>query len=545
MRHKCLTCPDWDYCSECFESAELIHPKHRFAPIYEPLPLPSSRAIRHSGIYCDGHLCKDKEHQTYIQGVRYKCVICNDTDFCANCEASPNNKHNKTHPLIKFRSPVRNVSVMTSGEDRRGLNMPQMGDVRARRTSARGAVEENVTPCVNVATRVEGEMNANQKVNSESRVAKERIQIKDLLAEPIDEKANEPELMASQNISTEAVPTKTEDEIVSAAELKAHYATDIVADGTRMAPGIVFRQVWTLFNPGPHPWPVGCSVMFVGGDNTLNIDTNQPSTAEQVADATRSNSNDVIVPEGGLASFGVNMRAPERGGRAISYWRVRAPDGTPFGHRLWCDITVETPESLDSGKEDNSAIGCGANARSLPILTAGKPTNESDEATLTDANPDLVDRLALLKNVEKMLKFPDWDVNEVNAKFGLAQRVKASEGALQPAENDGSLSKAGPSRMVFPQLDKESPAASTYKESAVTEVEAEQNRDGIAEPSMTSGSKPVNEPSEASTTAGTAGSAEQDLFEDAESLRLEDSDGETFLTDEEYDILDASDEELP
>src|SRR5271170_1534586 len=26
VRHKCLTCPDWDYCSVCIRSADLIHP---------------------------------------------------------------------------------------------------------------------------------------------------------------------------------------------------------------------------------------------------------------------------------------------------------------------------------------------------------------------------------------------------------------------------------------------------------------------------------------------------------------------------------------
>jgi hypothetical protein len=32
VRHKCLDCPDWDYCSDCLKNAEFIHPHHRFMP---------------------------------------------------------------------------------------------------------------------------------------------------------------------------------------------------------------------------------------------------------------------------------------------------------------------------------------------------------------------------------------------------------------------------------------------------------------------------------------------------------------------------------
>ena len=37
VRHKCLDCPDWDFCSGCIVNSSFIHPRHRFVPIYEPL----------------------------------------------------------------------------------------------------------------------------------------------------------------------------------------------------------------------------------------------------------------------------------------------------------------------------------------------------------------------------------------------------------------------------------------------------------------------------------------------------------------------------
>jgi hypothetical protein len=30
MRHKCLECPDWNYCPDCFGDASTLHPKHQF-----------------------------------------------------------------------------------------------------------------------------------------------------------------------------------------------------------------------------------------------------------------------------------------------------------------------------------------------------------------------------------------------------------------------------------------------------------------------------------------------------------------------------------
>jgi next-to-BRCA1 protein 1 len=69
------------------------------------------------------------------------------------------------------------------------------------------------------------------------------------------------------------------------------------------------------------------------------------------------------------------------------------------------------------------------------------------------------------------------------------------------------------SAMIFPKLDKESPVASTHEAKSPAPL--------------------------------VSGQDEGDLTEDVESLTLDD--GETddeFLTDEEYDILDASDQEF-
>lgn len=510
--------------------------------------------MKHYGIYCDGPLCKDKDHPTYIRGIRYKCVICNDTDFCANCEASPNNKHNKTHPLMKFRSPVRNVSVMTSGEDKSGISMPQMGDVRARRSCIRKVANEKTAPSVNAATQVQGEVETKKKKeNLVPKVAKEKIEIKDLLVDPIDDKVKKPGLSAVKDSSTKSVGSLEVVEAVSSTELKAHFATDFIKDGTKMAPGVVFQQVWALYNPGPHPWPAGCSVKYVGGDNTLNIDTNQPSTAGQVAAATESNSTASVIPKGGVVPFRVMMRAPQREGRAISYWRIKAPDGTPFGHRLWCDINVEAPTPSSLSREGDLSVGNLDKARELPILTKTELATKDCKATLAEVHANLSRHIAMLKERNNSSTCSIGYSEGMSAMADERDQKRTIAASTQLVEQDSKLvaaAAAESSRMIFPQLERESPASSVHKETSASEADAEAKPEGkivVGElKSDVSSDVSVGKDSANSTTAvGSVGNNnEQDLFEDAESLRLEDSDGETFLTDEEYDILDASDEDF-
>ena len=51
----------------------------------------------HYGVTCDG--CK----KAPIVGCRYKCAVCEDFDFCEECEAKMNKEH--LHPFIKFYKP--------------------------------------------------------------------------------------------------------------------------------------------------------------------------------------------------------------------------------------------------------------------------------------------------------------------------------------------------------------------------------------------------------------------------------------------------------
>ncbi|VBB76374.1 Putative protein of unknown function [Podospora comata] len=428
IRHKCLNCPDWDYCSECMANASFIHPGHRFVPIYEPLEYAGISDLfarpTHQGICCDGPLCSvNRNNYTYITGDRYKCAVCNDTDFCEACEASPANTHNKTHPLIKFKTPVRHVSVTTTGENENGRAIPTMGDRRPRVTTSRATETVNapVLSSSNVQTVIDVKP-VEHEINKE-----------------VEEKSAE-----KVKIKTETTEVRPVEQVAPAApaELVAVFVKDTIADGTVMEPNHVFEQTWILRNEGKTAWPAGCSVMFVGGDYMGHVDSTHPAATQ---DLRASNVSTVcyspILP-GEEFPFTVLLRTPLRTGRIVSNWRLTTPDGLKFGHRLWCDVKVEHRKSVG------------------PVVS--EPVKEEREV------------------------------------------IAKPEPALAPKEEV----QLHQSQMIFPKLEKESPVSSLHEDDkSESAVRYEQYED-----------------------------CEDDDWDAAESE-------EGFMTDEEYDILDASDEE--
>ncbi|KAI1207124.1 uncharacterized protein F4807DRAFT_188169 [Annulohypoxylon truncatum] len=426
IRHKCLDCPDWDYCSECVQNADFIHANHRFVAIYEPLAdraMQSASRATHYGICCDGPLCAATHggSSKCIVGVRYKCAVCHDTDFCANCEASPSNKHNKTHPLIKFKTPVRHVSVTTTGEHEDGQRMPTMGDRVTRATATDASVHESIaaTPVQTVVDVQPTEQQTPKPEEKEVEVKKEEVDAE--VATLVEKQPSTPDLVAV-------------------------FQHDRVADGTILPPNYTFEQVWVLRNEGTDAWPAGCSVKFVGGDYMGAVDPTHPAGIHELVSASESTICYNALKPGQEFPFTVLMRTPDREGKVISYWRLTTPDGVKFGHKLWCDVTVQAP----------------------PKVVEAQPLPEKEEASSS----------------------PTLDVAE--------------------------------SQMIIPKLEHESPSASMH-ENARSEGEVETETDTLAQ--------------------SVQDEQEEEDFEDCgEDEEWAESD-EGFMTDEEYDILDASDEE--
>jgi next-to-BRCA1 protein 1 len=261
-----------------------------------------------------------------------------------------------------------------------------------------------------------------------------------------------------QSIKEERL-TETMDNTSESPKLEAIFVRDTIPDGSKVPPSKVLTQTWTLYNPGPSSWPKGCSVRFVGGDGMFNVDMNHPSSVSSLISAMES--TDLLTPvlPFGTADFTVTLKAPQRGGRAISYWRLKTPDGLAFGHKLWCDIDVRS-SAAESQTQLPTEIVSTSSAVDIGKDTTTMSTKEADVGSEDTADKPLTE-----------------------------------------------------SAMIFPKLDKESPLASTHEATSPAPL--------------------------------VCGQDERDLTEDVESLTLDD--GETddeFLTDEEYDILDASDQEF-
>lgn len=232
-------------------------------------------------------------------------------------------------------------------------------------------------------------------------------------------------------------------------ELQAIYISDTITDGSKMMANEVFEQTWTLYNPGPRTWPVGCSVQYVGGDSMLNISPEHPSSVDALTAAMESNVLSQEVRPGASADFTVTLRTPQRGGKAISYWRLKTAEGILFGHKLWCDVDI-----------------------SLELVPKVPIEQENKEVT---------------------------------------EEVVEEESVL-----------AESSTMIFPKLEKESPSSSIHDVASATKAEA------------------------TAPTKVSSHSEEVELVDEIESLELDEEDqtDDGFLTDEEYDILDASDEDF-
>src|SRR5690349_5410274 len=83
-------------------------------------------------------------------------------------------------------------------------------------------------------------------------------------------------------------------------------------------------------NEGNTAYPENTRVQFIGGDKISLIESFPVPQ----------------VPAGKEFDITVNVVAPLKLGRYVSYWRLVTSDGTRFGQRMWVDIeVVADPES--------------------------------------------------------------------------------------------------------------------------------------------------------------------------------------------------------
>jgi outer membrane biosynthesis protein TonB len=109
----------------------------------------------------------------------------------------------------------------------------------------------------------------------------------------------------------------------------ARFVTDVsVEDGIYLNPGQSFVKIWKMRNEGSAAWSEGTRLLFVGGDKIASVEA-------------------VPVPPiepGAEIDIAVDMTAPTKPGRYVSYWRLSTIEGVRFGQRVWTDIIVSSEE---------------------------------------------------------------------------------------------------------------------------------------------------------------------------------------------------------
>ncbi|KAG0230316.1 hypothetical protein BGW42_001058 [Actinomortierella wolfii] len=335
IRYKCYQCPDYDLCQGCYPLAFRRHKRHNFVPIEFPGQIDIKvDHTPHYGVICDG--CNQD-----IYGIRYKCGNCADYDLCGNCEAMEEHGHDPTHIFLKIRNRIEPSMARPTPL------LPMMYKKGWGKT---------------ISTRAQEIDNSSSKVNDDSRTCHRPCSRKNYTCHR--QRSNDRHAAVcdggssdggSSSFSIAASSSKTigsypvaADTQVPDQELSARFVRDVnLFDGTVIQAGSQFLKIWEMKNEGPREWPEGVVLQFVGGDRMF-LEEHEHVTMPEFK---------VERPNVGQ-TFWVyaDLKAPSAPGRYISYWRLVAPSGERFGHRIWCDMTVEDGSESRSDSLSSSSM---------------------------------------------------------------------------------------------------------------------------------------------------------------------------------------------
>lgn len=237
----------------------------------------------HQGFICDG--C----NASPIVGVRYKCANCPNYDLCEVCEAK-GNIHDANHVFLKINRPTA-VPLFRAV-------LPNLYDPAAPR------------PWHCHRRRPDGPRPDGARCPWMQQHAAPATPAPAPAATPA------PTPAPAAPAATPAAPAPS-----------ARFIRDVtIPDGTKFLPSVPFTKVWRMGNDGAVAWPAGCTLRYDTGDQMSGVPREVP-----------------VVQVGESSDIVVEMKAPAKPGKYMSYWRLCDPNGAPFGHRVWVDLEVYEP----------------------------------------------------------------------------------------------------------------------------------------------------------------------------------------------------------
>jgi hypothetical protein len=344
IRHKCISCPDFDLCSNCISLAPTQHPNHTFMPIHRPgepeIKIPD--AAFHPGIRCDG--C-----HRLITGVRFKCGNCSDFDLCGNCEASPLNQHDPNHVFIKFKRPVpspisstapllplfysrADVKVCRSKECRRKSLSKEMESttsnsiIEARPSSILVSQAASQKPPISIVRASSDPVVSRAPVDlyEPLRTTQSQDDSSSSASSSATPAVSLPEMLSTPSVSNinsghkkpvaESVTQDILGKALDVSMLNSCFIEDVnVPDGTVLVPQAQFLKIWKMSNNGSIAWPESTVLQFVGGQRMFNDVLIKPG---EEAAAPKISVGSVEV--GKTICISADLQAPSEPGKHVS-----------------------------------------------------------------------------------------------------------------------------------------------------------------------------------------------------------------------------------
>jgi hypothetical protein len=345
----------------------------------------------HPGIRCDG--C----HKS-ITGVRFKCGNCPDFDLCGNCEASPLKKHDPNHVFIKFKRPVpspissttpllplfysrADVKICRSKECGQKSLSKEMESttnnsiVEARSSSTASLVSQSTKSPISIVraasdpvvsrapiglydltTSLESStksqsQNDSSTVSSSCSVLSKQVPLPEMSSTPSPSVSNiNTSRVDSNNYFTplflknpaaETVSKNSSGKAFDASMLNSCFIEDVnVPDGTVLVPQAQFLKIWKMSNNGSIAWPESTVLHYVGGQRMFNDALIKCGEEPKIFVGS--------VEVGKTVCISADLQAPSEPGKYVSFWRLTDNEGNRFGHKVWCDITVEVVDQSSS-----------------------------------------------------------------------------------------------------------------------------------------------------------------------------------------------------
>lgn len=374
----------------------------------------------HTRVTCDG--CGMHP----IVGVRYKCSVLNDFDYCSNCEA----KGDHPHPFLKINTPAQApaaIMLVLREDQGRSTSTPAKADPEWRRGGCRrpwrrGGGGRNFwrrqrnncrsTPAPPAPAPTPAAAAAPPAAPAPPRVAEDEdsdlaralsLSLHDMHQQQQQQQQQTEASTASAApavataVAVDAVPmTKLQAPAVPAPaarvgaeeakqssapsstssspeRLHARFVCHVPQTAGRarleVTPNTPFTKTWRLRNEGNGDWPEGCRLVHVG------------------AYAMHGPTEGVAVPAVKLnqdVDVSVTLVSPETTGRFVSYWRLITPAGVRFGHRVWADVEVKPFEVVQPVTAPIAAASATADdveteaADATPVVADAPSTKEED-----------------------------------------------------------------------------------------------------------------------------------------------------------------------